>query len=226
MELCQIKWFKIKEKLSHIPPAKPEAWKMWTAQSGWNIGQMKGGGSLFKQIKLVYSSVLLFLSSDVFANCLFISANGGHMITPGPKLLAREIALLPKIIACDVYRTFSLDKPNHLRNRILGWYWYEHVHMVRHHMPFYDLALPVARQFLEHLAKILPKLAIQGLFSVFGNPNKMVFAFPPTLWFRLKSLFIESLSFVNLSGSHLEGLSFTPVNVKLLWVPQQSWGFT
>jgi hypothetical protein len=31
---------------------------------------------------------------------------------------------------------------------------------------------------------------------------------------------------VNLSGSHLEGLSFAPVNVKLWLVPRQSRGFT
>jgi len=33
----------------------------------------------------------------------------------------------------------------------------------------------------RHLAKKLSKLAMQGLFSVFGNPNNMVFAYPPTV---------------------------------------------
>jgi hypothetical protein len=50
--------------------------------------------------------------------------------------------------------------------------------MVRHHMAFKHLALSIARQILEYLAKILAQLAVQCLLAILGNPDRMVFTLP------------------------------------------------
>jgi hypothetical protein len=76
---------------------------------------------LFEQSQLVNSLVFLLLRSYVLSDRIFISTNGGYMITPGPELLARKIASLAKVIASDMNRAFTLNKSNHLRNRVFGW---------------------------------------------------------------------------------------------------------
>jgi hypothetical protein len=45
-------------------------------------------------------------------------------------------------------------------------------------MALKHIALPIVRQILEYLAKILAQLAVQGLLAILGNPDHMVFAFP------------------------------------------------
>jgi hypothetical protein len=72
----------------------------------------------------------------------------------------------------------------------------------------------LAGNFFEYLAEILPQLPMHRLLAVLGNSHHMVFAFPTTVVYTRIAVH-ESLSFVNLSGSHLEALSFAPVNVKL-----------
>ncbi len=45
-------------------------------------------------------------------------------------------------------------------------------------MPFQDGTASAIRQFSKQIYQFLPKITIQNLFSVFGNPNNVMLALP------------------------------------------------
>jgi hypothetical protein len=73
---------------------------------------------------------------------------------------------------------FAFDIPDNLRNRILGWDRYQHVHMIPYQMAFVNLALSVACQLLENITHMFSQIAVQNLFAIFWNPNQVVLAIP------------------------------------------------
>jgi hypothetical protein len=56
-------------------------------------------------------------------------------------MLPGKVAPMLPIDPRQVDRTFALDKPNHLRYRILRWDRNQHMHMIYQQMAFLNLAL-------------------------------------------------------------------------------------
>jgi len=54
----------------------------------------------------------------------------------------------------------------------------EHVNMIAHHMTFDDCAAFLLGQFVEDRPEKLPDLAIEFLFTVFGDEDHMILAVP------------------------------------------------
>jgi len=67
---------------------------------------------------------------------------------------------MPQEISCYVDRTFTFDESDNLSHRIFWRYRYEHVHVIRHHMPFNNLTFPAMGQILENLSKVPSKFTI------------------------------------------------------------------
>ncbi len=61
---------------------------------------------------------------------------------------------------------------------MLGRYLDEHVNMIAHHMTFNDGAVFLLGQFVEDRSKKLSDLAIEFLFTVFGDEDHMILAVP------------------------------------------------
>ena len=143
------------------------------------MGHLKGGGPLLlEQIQLIDPTIFFLLSLDVVGDYLLISTDSGNMIPASPEMRSAEVPFLAEIVAGHMNSTFALDVPDHLSHRIFGRDGHQHVHMVRHHMAFKHLALSIARQILEYLAKTLAQLAVQCLLAILGNPDRMVFTLP------------------------------------------------
>src|SRR5947207_2259232 len=79
------------------------------------------------------------LLADIAADLFQLKPDGRNGIAPGPEMLAREI---PFLAAQPGNRNGALpfEKPDHRSHRVLGGNGDAHVHMVRHQMPFENLA--------------------------------------------------------------------------------------
>jgi len=129
-------------------------------------------------MQLIQTFVFAFLLFDVLADGLFVSAYGGHEVSPGPEANASEVLFSPKERPCNVDGALAFDVAHHLSNRVLRWNRDEHVDMVRHEVPFQNLTLPLPSQLSEDLAQIPAKLLEEGFPPVLRNPYHMVLAVP------------------------------------------------
>src|SRR5262249_10295972 len=117
-----------------------------------------------------------------------------------------------------------LDEPDHLRYRILRWNRHQHVHMVRHQVAFFHLALLLRGQSPKHLSKVPTKLTVQRPATTLRDEHDVVFALPPRVAQTLR-LVHRGSPFRVLGGSRLEVSTMdNPLNVKLLLPPRQSRG--
>jgi len=64
-------------------------------------------------------------------------------------MLTRKILFLPHVCSGYLNRTFAFQITYYLRNRILGWYRYQHVYMIRQKMSFDHLALLLRSEISE-----------------------------------------------------------------------------
>src|SRR5580692_3085527 len=79
------------------------------------------GGHSAPQVHLFKALVLLFLPLDVIAYHLCVPSYCGYKVSPRPEVLTYEVPLLLAVYASQVYRTLSLDKPDHLRHCVFWW---------------------------------------------------------------------------------------------------------
>jgi len=77
-----------------------------------------------------------------------------------------------------VDRAFPLDVPDHLRHCILWWDRNQHMNMVRHQVPFFDLALSLSSQLMENFPEMASQLLAQDPAQTFRNKNHTVFTLP------------------------------------------------
>src|ERR1700738_840657 len=113
---------------SKYPPAEPGAlgYEPLKAAVGGRyrdprlLGPPKGGHSA-PQVHLFKALVLLFLPLDVIAYHLCVPSYCGYKVSPRPEVLTYEVPLLLAVYASQVYRTLSLDKPDHLRHCVFWW---------------------------------------------------------------------------------------------------------
>src|SRR5258707_1550801 len=100
-----------------------------------------------------------------------------HSVTAGPQMFAREIPLLPAQPG-NSDRTLPFQKPDHGSHRVLGGNRDTHVHMVRHQMPFDNLALLLPGQRMENRSQMLTRLPENYFAPSLGHDNDMVLAVP------------------------------------------------
>jgi len=93
-------------------------------------------------------------------------------------MLPHEVFLAIPIHPRHVDRTLGFDETDHLTDRVLGRNRDQHVHMVRHQMPFFNLALLLLGQTPEYLAQVRPETPVQRLAAALGYENDMLLALP------------------------------------------------
>jgi hypothetical protein len=79
---------------------------------------------------------------------------------PRAQKTTHKVPLPLSIHSRQMDRDPSLDKPDHLRNRVLRRD--QHVHTVRQQMPFLNPALILKRQLPKHLAQVPSQIAISS----------------------------------------------------------------
>jgi hypothetical protein len=118
-------------------------------------------------------SIRALLLADVFLDLFQFEANCGHSVTPGPEMLSREIPFLAAQ-AGNSDRALSFEKPNHGRDWVLRRNGDAHMHMVRHQVPFNNLAFFLTGQCVKDWPQLPTRLLEQGLAPSFGNKDDMV----------------------------------------------------
>jgi len=133
-------------------------------QSGWldELGLLKGGRSngyasrvarLLCDLKLSGVAIREFLFADVFANLLQFEADGGHRIAAGPEVLAGKVSLLAAHPG-DGNSALPFQKADHRGDRMLRGYGDTDEHVVRHEMPFENLAFFLLGQGVERRTQL------------------------------------------------------------------------
>src|SRR5215470_2437817 len=89
--------------------------------------------------------------------CSSSNPTRGHCVTTGPEVLTREITL-PAAQAGHRDRALPLEKADHRGHRVLRGNSDAHMHMVRHQVPFDDLALFLTCQRMEDFSQLPTRL--------------------------------------------------------------------
>jgi hypothetical protein len=95
-----------------------------------------------------------------------------------PKVFACVVALASAKSAGDLDGTLPLAKPNHRRDRMLGWNLNAHMHVIHHQVSFDDATPFLHSQIMKDRAQLLSDLSKQGFAPPFGNKDQVVVAFP------------------------------------------------
>ena len=93
-------------------------------------------------------------------------------------MLANVILFSFPVCPRQVHRTLALDVPNHLRHCVFGRYRDQYVHIVRHQMPFLDLAFTLLRQIAEDLTQMLAKGLVEHLPAALRDKHNLILAIP------------------------------------------------
>ena len=133
--------------------------------------------ALVDSLELSARSIRALLFADVFANLFQFEPDSGNSVTPGPEMLPRKVSLFAAQSG-DGNRTLSLQKPNHGCDWMLWWDGDAHMHVVRHEMPFDDLASLLFGQGVENSPQLLSYSPINDFPASFGHEHDMVLAVP------------------------------------------------
>ena len=151
-----------------------------------------------KHLHLIYSEIVLFLFADVGTDRSLVCPNCRYKISPGPEILAREVRPMTSVGSGNMNSRLALDVSNHLRYCILWRNRHQHMNMIPSQVPLQNFALSVQCQFSEHVPKIPPDIAINGLLPVFWNPNQVILALcAVTYYVKLKYQPIKMTVFVH-----------------------------
>ena len=93
-------------------------------------------------------------------------------------MLTAEVALALSVDAGEMDSALAIGEAHDLRNCIFRRNREQHVHVVRHQMPFFDPAVLVPGQVVKHLAEVLPKPVAQGAAAILRRENNELFGLP------------------------------------------------
>ena len=115
------------------------------------------GGVFQRQRFHLFEPLILFLLvANVGADRLLVPPDRVDEETSGPKVLSDEIAFALSINPSHVDRALALDVPDDLRHRMFRRDRQQHVHVIGHQVPFFDLRLLLERKPAENLAQMTP----------------------------------------------------------------------
>ena len=109
-------------------------------------------------LELPACSIRRILLADVCADLLQFKPDGRYRVTAGPEMLAREVSFLTAHPG-DRDGALPFQKPDHRSDRVLRWNRDAHVHVVRHQVPFDDLAVLLLGQRVEYRTQLPARLA-------------------------------------------------------------------
>jgi hypothetical protein len=96
----------------------------------------------------------------VFADGFGIPSNRINEETSGPNPLPSVISLSPQKMPRHVNRALALDVSHDARYRQFRRHIDQHVHVIRHHMPFFYPTFFMLCQPVKHLPEMFPHYAI------------------------------------------------------------------
>ena len=122
-------------------------------QPNCKSGTPRSAFRLLCDLKLSGVAIREFLFADVFANLLQFEADRGHRIAAGPEVLAGKVSLLAAHPG-DGNSALPFQKADHRGDRMLRGYGDTDEHVVRHEMPFENLAFFLLGQGVERRTQL------------------------------------------------------------------------
>lgn len=118
------------------------------------------------------------LLPDVLRDRRLVQPDGGHVVALRPELPVAELVLEVGVPVEHHQRALPLQVAHEARHRDLGRDAHQHVHVVGHQVPLYDLdALPLA-ELPEDLPQVPSVLVVDGLPSILRCEHDVVLAEP------------------------------------------------
>ena len=127
---------------------------------------------------MLETAILFLLISDVFPDRFFILADRRDPVASYPEVLSPKIRPTTQIVPGYVDGTLPFDVPNNLGNRILRRNLDQHMHVIRPQVSLLDHTFSLTAQIPKHLSKVLPKLQVERLPPILGNPHNVILAIP------------------------------------------------
>lgn len=115
---------------------------------------------------------------DIFSNPFFVPTDRAHTISARPKTPSEQCPFRLQHLPVNSYRALSLQKPNRMGDTVLRRNTQQHVHVIRHHLPFQQFDPPLPTKLPDDLSNLLPDSPVQNFPSVFRDDHHMILAFP------------------------------------------------
>src|SRR4051812_42892898 len=184
-QLCEA----LASPLSESPYQRTPSRVRYPPRSGWldELDRLKGGFAIGLGVALKRAvvnsserpacSIRVVLFADVLADLLQLKSNRGNGIAASPEMLACEVPFLAAQ-AGNRNCTLPFQKPDHGCHGVLRGNLNAHVHVVRHEVSFYDLALFLPRQSMEYWSQLPTRLPEYYLAAMLGHEHHMILAVP------------------------------------------------
>lgn len=128
--------------------------------------------------QLVQRDVAGFLLPDAFRDRGPVQTHGRDAVALRPELPVAEPVLEVGVPVEDHQRALPLQVAHHARDEHLRWDRHQHVHVVRHEVPLYDLDPLVLAQPLQDLAYVGPDLIVYDFAPILRRKHNVVLARP------------------------------------------------
>ena len=129
-------------------------------------------------MQLIKSSIFSFLLLYVLTDGLLIPTHRRYEVASGPEMLASEVFLSSEEVPGNMNGALPLNVANDLGHAVLWWNRDQHVNVVKHHVTFFNAALPLSRQLPKNRDKLFSKLFVECLPATFWDPYDMILAVP------------------------------------------------
>ena len=133
---------------------------------------------VFLHAQLVLGDVAGFLLPDVLGDRRLVQPDGRHVVALRPELPVAELVLQVRVPVEYHQRALALQVSHHARHAVFRRYGHQHVHVVGHQVPLYDLDSLVFAELPEYLPDIRPDLVVDDFAPILRREHDVVLAHP------------------------------------------------
>ena len=159
---------------------------------------------VFLHAQLVLGDVAGFLLPDVLGDRRLVQPDGRHVVALRPELPVAELVLQVRVPVEYHQRALALQIPHDARHAVFRRYGHQHVHVVGHQVPLYDLDSLVFAELPEYLPDVRPDLVVDDFAPILRREHDVVLAHP--LRVRQAVRFLRH-GLHTLSSRNLDGLN-------------------
>ena len=133
---------------------------------------------VFLHAQLVLGDVAGFLLPDALGDRRLVQPDGRHAVALRPELPVAELVLQARVPVEYHQRALALQVSHHARHAVFRRYGHQHVHVVGHQVPLYDLDSLVFAEPPEYLPYVLPDLVVDDFAPILRREHDAALAHP------------------------------------------------
>ena len=133
---------------------------------------------VFLHAQLVLGDVGSLLLPDVFRDGGLVQADRRDVVALRPELPVAELVLQARVPVEYHQRALALQVSHLARHAVFRRYGHQHVHVVGHQVPLYDLDSLVFAELPEYLPDVRPDLVVDDFAPILRREHDVVLAHP------------------------------------------------